>query len=94
MNTQETPMTNPQSVDEGKVDVLAVLDKHIKAERALGYEASAREGEEARDAVAELIEAMKNIHKWCQDTSFEYEPLVDHVERQAGNVLAHIGATP
>jgi hypothetical protein len=40
-----------------KVNVLMVLDKHIAAERSLGYEASAREGYVARAAVAELIEA-------------------------------------
>lgn len=74
--------------DEKRIDVLAVLDL---ASRDM---ASPSQIIEARDAVAELIEAMKNIHAWCQDTSFEYEPLVDHVDRQAGKALERIGATP
>ena len=90
MNTQETPMTNPHSVDEGKVDVLAVLDKHIKAKRALGYEASAREGEKARAAVAELIVTSRDAVTVLQDKA---GPGAQETPRRLWEALARIGAT-
>ncbi len=46
---------------KGPLAVLAALDKHIKAERALGYEASANEGEEARSIVIELYWSLANL---------------------------------
>ena len=46
---------------KGPVAVLVALDKHIKAERSLLYEASAREGEAASSIVIDLYDALNQL---------------------------------
>jgi dsDNA-binding SOS-regulon protein len=60
-HSEDQAMTKPNGWTGGPDVVLVALDKHIKAERALGYEASAREGEEARAAVSDLYKTSKAL---------------------------------
>jgi hypothetical protein len=57
--TEDTPVSERKL--KGPLAVLAALDKHIKAERSLLYEASAREGEEARSISVDLYEALSDL---------------------------------
>lgn len=85
-------MTNPQSVDEGKVDVLAVMDSFVAQAEGMAFRldtnqpvhAWATSVKEARAAVAELIEA-------CWYISAHAKP--DEWMR-FHEALARIGSTP
>ena len=89
--TEDTPVSE-RKWTKGPVAVLVALDKHIKAERALGYEASAIEGDEARSIVIELYEALAELVAdagWAHMTD---DQLKDEAELGNEMVLASIKA--
>lgn len=88
-------MTNPQSVDEGKVDVLAVMDRERSCAVGVdGYtEQDYQNALSARVAVAELIEAVYQYEREFNNPTPDY---MLRLNRRIAmfDALARIGATP
>ena len=84
-------MTNPQSVDEGKVDVLAVMERAAKHMIASGFNTPMSIGYElahAKDCITDLLDACTKIRKAnsaLERTEYMYEMFI---------LLDRIGATP
>ncbi len=82
-------MTNQQSVDEGKVDVLAVIDR---LREMIGSEYPERQqADAARAAVAELIGTMILIEKITNNPGIDYMSAHHRVNTIAYEVLDRLG---
>lgn len=87
-------MTNPQSVDEGKVDVLKVLDQEIaRWGNSIDEYEQGLELKNAHAAVAELIEAVYQYEREFNNPAPDYRLRLNR-RIAMFDALARIGATP